>query len=477
MSSPSPPPTAAPLGRRIYANRTLNLRSIRAIGYDMDYTLVHYRVRTWEEQAYARLRELLVTDGWPVAELRFDPDSVIRGLIVDSELGNIVKANRFGYVMRAAHGTRMLDFAEQRSIYRHTPVELSDRRFIFVNTLFSLSEICLYSQLVDLFDDDKLPEVHGYEDLFRRVRTRMDETHIEGTLKAEITADPGRFIDLDPDAALALLDQKRSGKRLMLISNAEWEYAREIMAFAFDPYLEPGMTWRDLFELVIVGARKPGFFSHDLPLFKVEDEALGLLSPVPGPIPGPGIYVGGDAARIEDYLGLSGSQILYVGDHVFADVRMSKSSLRWRTALILRELEEELLAIEAIRPVEERLGRLMAEKEDLEGRHRSARLELQRHTGRYGAQSSRPTDEIQTDLDELWARMVEIDAQAAPLAKETAEVFNPHWGTPLRSGYDISHLARQIERSADIYTSRVSNFLFATPFAYLRAKRGSMPHD
>ncbi len=477
MSNPNPPPTTAPLGRRIFANRTLNLRSIQAIGYDMDYTLVHYRVRTWEEQAYARLRELLVTDGWPVADLRFDPDSVIRGLIVDSELGNIVKANRFGYVMRAAHGTRMLDFSDQRSIYRHTPVELSDRRFIFINTLFSLSEICLYAQLVDLFDDDKLPGVHGYEDLFRKVRARMDEAHVEGTLKAEITADPGRFIDIDPDAALALLDQRRSGKRLMLISNAEWEYARAIMAFAFDPYLEPGMTWRDLFELVIVGARKPGFFSHDLPLFKIEDEARGLLSPVPGPIPGPGIYVGGDAARVEDYLGLSGSQILYVGDHVFADVRMSKSSLRWRTALILRELEEELLAIEAIRPVEERLSRLMAEKEDLEERHRSARLEQQRRTKNYGAQGSRSTSEIQADLDALWARMVEIDAQAAPLAKQTAEAFNPRWGTPLRSGYDISHLARQIERSADIYTSRVSNFLYATPFAYLRAKRGSMPHD
>ncbi len=34
----------APPQRGVFANRTLNLRSIRAIGYDMDYTLVHYRV-------------------------------------------------------------------------------------------------------------------------------------------------------------------------------------------------------------------------------------------------------------------------------------------------------------------------------------------------------------------------------------------------------------------------------------------------
>jgi HAD superfamily 5'-nucleotidase-like hydrolase len=467
----------APFARRIFANRTLNLRSIQAIGYDMDYTLVHYRVRTWEERAYARLQELLVADDWPVSNLRFDPDSVIRGLIIDSELGNIVKANRFGYVMRAAHGTRMMDFEEQRNAYRHTPVELADPRFIFLNTLFSLSETCLYSQLVELFDDGRLPSVNGYEDLFRKVRTRFDEAHIEGTLKAEIVADPARFIELDPEASLALLDQKRAGKRLMLISNAEWEYAREIMTFAFDPFLESGTTWRDLFELVVVGARKPGFFSHQLPLFRVEDETQGLLSPVPGPIPGPGIYLGGDATRVEQYLGLSGSQILYVGDHVFADVRMSKASLRWRTALILRELEEELLAIETISPIENELSRLMADKEELEQRHRSARLELQRWKLNYGTRSDRSPTEIQADLDRLWARMEEIDQQVAPLAKQTAEAFSSRWGTPLRSGYDISHLARQIERSADIYTSRVSNFLYATPFAYLRAKRGSMPHD
>ena len=471
------PPTETPFARQIFANRTLNLRSIRAIGYDMDYTLVHYRFRIWEERAYARLQELLVADGWPVDHLRFDHDSVIRGLIVDSELGNLVKANRFGYVMRAAHGTRMMDFLEQRDVYRHTPVQLSDPRFIFLNTLFSLSETCLYSQLVDLFDEGRLPGVNGYEDLFRKVRARMDETHVEGTLKAEITADPARFIDLDPDAALALLDQKRAGKRLMLISNAEWEYAREIMTFAFDPFLGPGETWRDLFELVIVGARKPAFFSQQLPIFKVVDEAEGLLAPVPGPIPGPGIYLGGDATKIEQYLGLSGSQILYVGDHVFADVRMSKASLRWRTALILRELEEELLAIEEISDVEEELSRLMAEKEDLEQRHCSARLELQRRSQNYSAQSARPTAEIQSDLDGLWSQMEGIDKQVGPLAKQSAEAFSSRWGTPLRSGYDISHLARQVERSADIYTSRVSNFLYATPFAYLRAKRGSMPHD
>jgi 5'-nucleotidase len=466
----------APAARRIYANRTLNLRSIHAVGYDMDYTMVHYRVETWEEKAYDRLRELLASDGFPVEELRFDPDLAMRGLVIDRELGNLVKANRFGYVTRAFHGTRPLPFEEQRTTYRHTPVDLSEPRFEFLNTLFSLSASCLYAQLVDLHDRAPFPGVQGYPDLYRRVIARLDEAHIEGRLKAEIIADPERFVVLDPDAPLALLDQARAGKRLMLITNAEWSYVSEMMAYACDRFMPTGTSWRDLFELIIVGARKPDFFARKLPLFRVVDES-GLLLPVPGPIPGPGLYLGGDAARVEAYLGMSGEEILYVGDHIFDDVRMSKSLLRWRTALVLHELEDEVSALEAFRPREARLSAMMAEKEQLEVLHGQARLELQRLQGGYGPRPAVREGELLATVSELRTRIESLDAQVAPLARDAAEVGNPNWGPLLRAGNDKSHLARQVERSADIYTSRVSNFLWASPFAYLRSWRGSMPHD
>jgi len=83
-------PTSVPPERKVYANRTLNLRSIAAVGYDMDYTLIHYRVDHWERQAYGHIRRHLLDDGWPVAYLEFEPDLVTRGLVIDTELGNIV---------------------------------------------------------------------------------------------------------------------------------------------------------------------------------------------------------------------------------------------------------------------------------------------------------------------------------------------------------------------------------------------------
>jgi len=231
-------PTAA-AERRIYCNRTLNLRSISAIGYDMDYTLVHYRFEPWEQRAYDRIRWMLLDEGWPVDKLRFDPHLATRGLVIDTELGNLVKANRFGFVMRAAHGTRMMAFEEQREAYRHLPIDLADPRFYFLNTLFSLSGSCLFAQLVDLYDERRFPDILGYRDLFQRILSHLDHTHLEGTLKAEILEDPDAYIDSDPDAPLALLDQIRAGKRLLVITNAEWSYTRTIMAHAFDRYL-PG---------------------------------------------------------------------------------------------------------------------------------------------------------------------------------------------------------------------------------------------
>lgn len=39
--------------RGIFCNRTMNMRAIRAVGFDMDYTLIEYDVSAWEGKAYA----------------------------------------------------------------------------------------------------------------------------------------------------------------------------------------------------------------------------------------------------------------------------------------------------------------------------------------------------------------------------------------------------------------------------------------
>jgi HAD superfamily 5'-nucleotidase-like hydrolase len=205
--------------RSIFCNRTLNLRGIKAIGYDMDYTLVHYHVDVWEKRAYAYLKEHFRSNGWPVEALEFNQTLVTRGLVIDTAQGNIVKANRFGFIKKAFHGTRPLEHEEQKRIYAREVVDLAAQRWVFLYTLFSLSEACIYMQLIDLLDEKKSPIVTGYSELFSEVRATLDAAHTEGRLKAEIIEQPGRYVCREADTALALLDQLYSGKKLMLITN------------------------------------------------------------------------------------------------------------------------------------------------------------------------------------------------------------------------------------------------------------------
>jgi HAD superfamily 5'-nucleotidase-like hydrolase len=461
--------------RAIYANRTLNVRSIEVIGYDLDYTLVHYNSLEWERRAYQHIRLRLAERGWPVEHLSFDPDQVIQGLTLDLELGNLLKVTRFGYVIRAVHGTRRLSFDELRRAYAGTFVDLADERWSFVNTLFSLSEATLFAQLVDLADQGAIPEVMGYEDLYRTVRNALDAAHVEGTLKSEILADPGRFIEFDPDTIDTIEDQREAGKHLMLITNSDWEYADRIMTEVFDPRLSGGRTWRDLFETVIVSANKPDFFTGEHRLYRVMDEKRGLLRPELGMLEPGGIYFGGSARRVEESLGVSGDEILYMGDHLFGDVHASKSVLRWRTALIIRELEAEVAALRSFAQEESRLAELMGEKAATEARLAELRMERKRIKG--SDTDGMRRQEIEQEIEAIRRDLVGLDDEIAPLAIVAGSLSNSQWGLLMRAGADKSLYARQVERYADVYTSRVSNFLAVTPYAFLRAFRSPLPHD
>ncbi len=472
-------PLEAPPERGVFCNRTLNLRSIRAVGYDMDYTLIHYHVGEWERRAYEHTRERFIESGWPVGNLSFDPAAVTQGLTIDLELGNLVKANRFGYVIKASHGTRALDFDAMRRAYVGTAVDLANPRWVFLNTLFSYSETCLYAQLVDLLDARALEGAMGYADLYGRVRATLDAAHLEGKLKAEIVAEPDRFVALDPEAPLALLDQRMSGKKLLLITNSEWDYTRSMMSWAFDRFLPDGMKWRELFDIVLVSARKPSFFTERNPLYEVVDEERGLLAPTWRGLAKGGVFFGGNASFVEQHLGLSGDEILYVGDHLFGDVHVSKTALRWRTALILREMADEVRDQLRFRPTQDLLTALMAEKEQLERESCRLRLAEQRRRRRYGPTDAAPAEAPEHDsrLAEVRAQLAALDDRIAPLAKAAGELGNPTWGPLMRAGNDKSLFARQVERHADVYTSQVSNFLYVTPFGFLRGGRSSLPHD
>lgn len=477
-------PEAFPDGfpqRAIYCSRTLNLRSIKAIGYDMDYTCVHYSVEAWEGRAYEYGLETLGQQGVPVQGLRFDPNLVIRGLIMDKERGNLIKVDRFGLVKRAMHGTHMLSWQEIRESYGREIVNLrNESRWVFLNTLFSVSEAVMYMQLVDRLDQGAFQVgvgSMGYPALYQLVSKALYRTHVEGKLKAEIIQAPEKYVELDPEMANTLLDQRDSGKQLLLITNSDYEYTSVMMSYAYDRFLPKGMTWRDLFDMVITNARKPDFWNSSQSLYEIVTPD-GLMRPVLAAKKG-GLFCGGSARMVEKALGVEGDDILYVGDHIYTDAALAKINFRWRTALIIRELELEVESLAQGRPHRDRLKELMSKKELLGDVFNQMRLSRQRFVhGHHNLASFEDEEGINETLAQLLMVMEALDAQIGPMLEQDGQHFNKRWGFLSRAGLnDKSQLCRQIEKYADIYTSRVSNFGRYTPYMYFRSPSQSLAHD
>jgi small-conductance mechanosensitive channel len=145
--------------------------------------------------------------------------------------------------------------------------------------------------------------------------------------------------------------------------------------------------------------------------------------------------------------------------------------------LVLRELEDELEAMVGFDASQSRLTELMQQKERLEFEHAQVRLEVQRRRAKYGPEPSASARTLDNDLTALREKLQALDEEISPLAGGAGRLSNERWGLLMRAGNDKSHLARQVERYADIYMSRVSNFLYQTPYVYLRSIRGSLPHD
>jgi hypothetical protein len=73
--------------KQIFCNRSLNMKSIVAVGFDMDYTLAQYKAETFETMAYHGTIKKLVFDlGYPkeVCSFLYHSLSLIRFISVQT---------------------------------------------------------------------------------------------------------------------------------------------------------------------------------------------------------------------------------------------------------------------------------------------------------------------------------------------------------------------------------------------------------
>ena len=440
---------------RIFTTRTLNFNAIKVVGFDMDYTLVVYKDEVLEELIYRLTVERLVDEmGYPkeIRDLSFDPKRVIRGLVIDKKLGNLLKINLFGYIKAALHGDHFYNREELREIYSYDIVSFPSDRYEMIHTLFALALSSLFCQITAL-EIESLSYEKIYEDL---ISTIVD-LHLHGPIKEEILKEPEKFIYIDKRYLETVQMLKSFGKKLILITNSDWSYTRSIMPLCFDTFLPAGTTWRDLFDLVVVDAMKPGFFTGQNSYYEVITEDGHLVKT--DELQQKKVYQGGNAVAIESLFNVPRGQILYVGDHIYSDVYQSKKVSHWRTMLVISELEEELKAASEADPALEEIKEHMRVKEELE----LTLDEIQKQLS--GKEDSL---DLQKEEEEVRQKIREVDAKVGFLILKLNSHFNPNWGELLFAGNDKSYFFMSIERYACTYTSKVSNLLNYSPAHYFR---------
>lgn len=450
----------------VFVNRTINMKKIKAIGFDMDYTIVRYNTKEFEGLAHREtLKKLVSVMGYPeeILKLEFDYQRSIQGLVIDKKRGNLLKISRYGKVKVAFHGLESMNFNQMQEIYRNRVVDLSDPQFQSLDTSFSISNGILFSQLVQLKKEGlNLPDYFVMAD---EIKEGIDIAHGDGSLKEKVKLDIKKYVIIDPEVSSFLENLKSYGKKLLVITNSDYAYSKLLLDNAITPFLKNHKCWSELFDLTITLSRKPNFFTQSSGFLTI-DPASGKMTNSQGPIT-KGIYQGGWAGKLQDDLGLEGDEILYLGDHIYGDVVSIKKTFNWRTALVLDPLEEEIQALKSVAPIQDQIDKLMEEKEEFEKKV----TELE---------SMKFVDKEKLDRDEVnkaYAQIDKINNSIGVAIEEYRKFFNPYWGEMMRAGQEESRFADQVEKYACLYMTKITDLASYNPRTYFRPRRRTLPHE
>ncbi|KAL4837971.1 hypothetical protein H8958_016660 [Nasalis larvatus] len=274
----------------IYANNEISLRDVEVYGFDY-YTLAQY-ADALHHEIFSAARDILIEHyKYPEGIRKYDynPSFAIRGLHYDIQKSLLMKIDAFHYVqLRTAYrglqpvpdeevielygGTQHIPLYQMSGFYGKGP---SIKQFM---DIFSLLEMALLSCVMDYFLGHSLEfdQAHLYKDVTDAIR----DVHVKALMYQWIEQ-----------------DMRNKGMQHMV-----------------------GPDWRQLFDVVIVQADKPSFFTDRRKPFRKLDEKGSLQwDPITrlekGKIYGQG--------NLFDFLRLTewrGPRVLYFGDHLYSDL-------------------------------------------------------------------------------------------------------------------------------------------------------------
>lgn len=440
----------------VFTANELDLNEVSVYGFDYDYTIACYK-KNLNYLLYNLGRDSLVERfKYPkdIKNLEYVPNYTIRGLHYDIEKGLLLKLDSFlqiqlGTVFRGL--TRVPD-EEVKNLYRNRFIPIayvegvkgnsSTRRMIQLADLFSVPEMYLMCTVTEYFNRNHIdyhPEI-----LFRDVKNAIGSSH---PVMHRIVGDHVKeYIKETPDMRKFFDRLVNANKKLFLVTNSPFHFVDKGMRYIV------GDDWRDLFDVVIVQARKPKFFTeHSRPLRIYDEKTNSHTWDRVTKLEKGVIYYEGTVKILQNLTGWRGHQVLYFGDHPYSDLADVTLEHGWRTGAIINELSHEIdtLNNQEFKCNANWLQMLTSLMEDIQDHETPESEEALRKW-------SKERDEIRFKMK---------------------NIFNPQFGSVFRTYHNPTYFSRRLFRFADIYTSKMTNLLHYSVKHTFYPRRGVMPHE
>ncbi|KAH9370900.1 hypothetical protein HPB48_019735 [Haemaphysalis longicornis] len=407
-----PTPEVNPFG--VFANNELDISEIEVYGFDYDYTLAVYSEKL-HYLIYDLGRDWLINKfRYPkdIANLEYRPGFAIRGLQYDIKKGVLMKMDLFHQIQFCSvyRGLTPLAREEVINIYGGTYIPQymirgnaeQGARMKQLNDLFSVPEICLLSNVTEYFERHNI--AYNPEILFFDIQGRL--------------------------CKVCMRTCRDVGMRYMI-----------------------GPQWQELFDVVIVQARKPKFFTDQHRPFRIYDpETKSQLWERVTKLEKNKVYIEGTVTQLQAMTGWCGNNVLYFGDQIYSDLADLTLNYGWRTGAIIWELAGEIKILNSE-----------------EFRHTVSWLQSLQHLIEE-MQASHDHEDIEDFIEQL---LQERDQ----LRKTTKSLFNPNFGSIFRTHHNPTYFSRRLFRYSDIYMSHVTNLLNYSLRHTFYPRRGALPHE
>ncbi|XP_077369518.1 5'-nucleotidase domain-containing protein 2 [Festucalex cinctus] len=422
----------------IYANNEVSLAEVDIYGFDYDYTLALYS-NALNTMIYNTARDFLIENfKYPEGILKYDyiPNFAARGLHYDIQKGLLMKIDAFHYIQSGTvyRGLSPVPDEEVLKLYGgtfHIPLQLDSgfygkgpkvKQFM---DIFSIPEMTLLAVANDFFitNDIDYDPVH----LSKDVSEAIGMVHIKGFMYKWIMQDLDKFIMRGEETDAVLHRLVSHGKKLFLITNSPFSFVDKGMTHMV------GKEWRDFFDVIIVQADKPHFFTDCVKPFRRLDGNGDLRWEKISSLDKGHIYKQGNLIDFLRLTGWRGSKVLYFGDHLYSDLADLTLRHGWRTGAIVPELEHETKVVST-----DRYAVSLTWLQALTGL--MERLQTHRDPD-----SKQVFDEWQKEREEL--RVM------------TKNLFNPQFGSIFRTCHNPTYFSRRLSRFSDIYMASLSCLL------------------